>query len=355
MSGFRIFDSALESDVREWLEMWHESPAGEVFAHPEYVRLYSVESCRGLCAAWKSGSLRVLHPFVLRDVAGEPYWKGSAGTLFDVTSAYGYAGPFAWGDPGDRAAECFWREFRAWAMEHQVVSEFVRLNPFEQGSYPGETWPTTAHIIRSLDGDETALWMDFDHKVRKNVMKATRCGVRIEIDETGKRLDDFLRVYEHTMDRRRALKVYYFPRQFFERMHQQLAGQFAYFHALVDGQVVSTELVLVSKRSVYSFLGGTLENSFRERPNDLLKFAIMKWAKRQAKAHFVLGGGNRGEDGIYRYKRAFAPRGETPYRLGGQIFSKELYDALMDGRQRFEQERGQAWVPTQGFFPAYRS
>jgi hypothetical protein len=358
VTGFRIFDLNSSADVKDWLAMWHSWPQREVFAHPEYVRLYAGEHARGQCAVWRSDTVCVLHPFLLRDLADEPFWAGPRGALFDATSAYGYAGPFAWGE-GDRdcVATEFWAEFRCWALDHQVVSEFVRFSLFPGAMlrYPGETWTAAAQIIRSLDADEPALWMEFEHKVRTNVRKAVRSAVQIEIDPSGARLGDFLSVYEDTMDRRQALDCYYFGRDFFEQMRQRLPGQFVYFHALVDGQVASTELVLVSEGSVYSFLGGTRKEGFVCRPNDLLKFEIIKWAKQQGKSHLVLGGGYRNEDGIYRYKRGFAPRGHAEYLQGGQIFSGDLYAALVGARQRFALERGEQWSPRQGFFPAYRS
>ena len=358
MTGFRMFDLNNSADVQAWLEMWNSWPRREVFAHPEYLRLYCGKQSQGLCAAWKSDTLQVLHPFLLRNLAAEPFWNSSAARLFDATSAYGYAGPFVWGDGDrDRQATTFWEEFRGWALEHHVVSEFVRFSlfPCEILPYPGETWEAAVQIIRSLDDAEPDLWREFDHKVRKNVSKAIRCGVQIEVDERGTRLSDFFDIYEHTMNRRRALEAYYFPRDYFERMHARLPGQFVYFHALLDGRVVSTELVLISARSVYSFLGGTRDEAFACRPNDLLKFEIMKWAKQRGKSQFVLGGGYQGEDGIYRYKRAFAPHGQTVYSLGGQIFSGVWYAELVSARQRFASERGEDWQPRTGFFPAYRS
>jgi hypothetical protein len=358
MTGFLIFDLNSSTDVADWLAMWYSWPDREVFAHPEYIRLYAREQSQGLCAAWKSDGLCVLHPFLFRDVADEPFWAGPRGALFDVTSAYGYAGPFVWGE-GDRdcVARKFWADFRRWALDHQVVSEFVRrsLFPGAMLPYPGETWTAATQIIRSLDAEEPALWMEFEHKVRKNVSKAMRSGVRIEIDPSGARLENFLGIYEETMDRRQALDCYYFGREYFEQMQKRLPGQFVYFHALLDGQVVSTELVLISERSVYSFLGGTRKEAFACCPNDLLKFEIIKWAKQHGGSHFVLGGGYRSEDGIYRYKRAFAPHGQTKYLQGGQIFLPDSYTALVGARQRFALEHGESWSPRQGFFPAYRS
>ena len=99
-----------------------------------------------------------------------------------------------------------------------------------------------------------------------------------------------------------------------------MAGAVRFFPCSIDGVVVSTELVLLSRHSAYSFLGGTLANAFAHRPNDLLKFEIIRWAKKRAKRYFVLGGGYQGEDGIFQYKQSFASKGQVPYFLGGQIF-----------------------------------
>jgi Acetyltransferase (GNAT) domain len=358
MNGFRILDLDCPADYAEWLDLWNQWPRREVFAHPEYLRLYCSAQSRALCAACQSGDLGILHPFLLRNLASEPFWAGARETLLDATSAYGYAGPFVWGS-GDRerVAGTFWAEFRDWARERRVVSEFVRLSLFPRAMlrYPGETWQAAKQIIRPLDLAASELWMDFDHKVRKNVSHAQRCGVQIEVDDRGARLEDFLKIYVHTMDRRGALDAYRFPRAYFEQIGRRLPGQFVYFHAVRNGVPVSSELVLVSENSVYSFLGGTLEEAFQFRPNDLLKFEIMNWARERGKSHFVLGGGYRGEDGIYRYKRAFAPRGQAPYWLGGQIFSQDLFAALLAARQSFASGQGQEWRPQPGFFPAYRS
>jgi len=358
MPGFRIFDLSSPSDVKAWLEMWNSWPGREVFGHPEYLRLYAGKWSPGLCAAWQSDGVQILHPFLLRDLAAEPFWSGPHGNLFDATSAYGYAGPYVWGQGcRNSSAARFWSEFHGWARDHRVVSEFVRLGLFPGARlrYPGETWQAAKQIVRPLDIEESALWADFDYKVRKNVNKALRSGVAVEIDTVSERLSDFLRIYNHTLSRRSALASYYFPSEFFLQLQQRMPGQFVYFHAILDGKPVSTELVLISERAVYSFLGGTLEEAFHCRPNDLLKFEIMKWARQHDKSSFVLGGGYHGEDGIYRYKRAFAPCGQVTYFLGGQIFAGELYAALVGARQRFASEHGQDWRPHQGFFPAYRS
>jgi lipid II:glycine glycyltransferase (peptidoglycan interpeptide bridge formation enzyme) len=181
--------------------------------------------------------------------------------------------------------------------------------------------------------------------VRKNVKKARRAGVEIEFDPEGARLDDFLRLYAHTLERRDAPERYRFPREFFERIHERLAGQFVYAHALHENQVVSSELVLLSARNAYSFLGGTESDAFDQRPNDLLKHEVILWAKDAGKARFVLGGGYGADDGIFRYKRSFAPHGLLPFFIGRRVLQPELYGELAE-------KAGATGDDT--FFPAYR-
>ena len=113
----------------------------------------------------------------------------------DLVTPYGYGGAFRTGEADARA---FWRDFDAWAAEQRVVSELVRLSLFPERllPYPGEREQRLVNVVRDLGPAGGELWMDYEHKVRKNVKKARRSGLRVEIDETGARLDDFVRLYE---------------------------------------------------------------------------------------------------------------------------------------------------------------
>jgi lipid II:glycine glycyltransferase (peptidoglycan interpeptide bridge formation enzyme) len=195
------------------------------------------------------------------------------------------------------------------------------------------------NVVRDLAPSANELWMDAEHKVRKNVKRARTAGVRIEFDAEGARLDDFLRLYSHTLDRNEASPRYRFPPEFFER----LPDERVYVHALLGDAVVSSELVLLSATNAYSFLGGTDKDVYAARPNDLLKWELILWLKEQGKRRFVLGGGYRDGDGIFRYKRSFAPSGLVPFYVGRRVLQRELYDELS------------ARVGGNGdFFPAYR-
>jgi hypothetical protein len=355
---FEIWDAADSRDRACWIERWRQWPAREVFAHPDYLLLYARRGVHARCAAGAASGSYTLYPFLMRELSEEPYCEASLRECTDITSPYGYGGPFAWGGAWDRElAVMFWRRFDDWASRSHVISEVIRLSLFPATvmPYAGSAAVVSENIVRSLTISADELWRDFEHKVRKNVNKARQSGVTIEMDESGGRLDDFLRIYRGTMERRNAASCYFFPRQYFDGIHRRLKGQFTYFHALLGSTVVSTELVLISADRVYSFLGGTDASYFHLRPNDLLKFEVMRWAHRAGRKEFVLGGGYSPGDGIYRFKLSLAPHGRIPFSIGFRVLDIRAYAALVQRRRASAIETGGRWDPQPGFFPAYRS
>lgn len=356
---FGVWSSDDPEDYQAWIRHWTSWPTREVQAHPDYARLYADQDRdRVCCAFYRSDVGNVLFPFIMRDVSSQACWSPDVGEATDIITPYGYGGPFCWAVQAvDDLSQRFWPAFNAWAAKNQVITEFVRFSLFHENvlPYPGEKRARLVNVVRSLDLDEEALWMDVQSKVRRNVRKARRLHVAVEMDERADRFEDFFRIYNRTMDRRSAASTYYFPRSFFEQIHQRLAGQFCYFHAVYHGKVIASELVLTSVENTYFFLGGTDQDYYELRPNDLLKFEIIVWARRMGKKRYVLGGGHAPDDGIFRYKKAFAPNGLTPFYVGERVLDEERYRRLVDGRSRGQRTGNPPASGAASYFPAYRA
>jgi hypothetical protein len=350
-----FLDGMLPDQQAKWCSLWDNWPHREVFAHPDYVRLFAQPGDRIMCAAMETAGGGIIFPFIMRPLARES-WMPSDAKDCDIVSPYGYGGAFAWNCSENDASD-FWSDFEAWAVENKIISSFVRLSLFAEQQIPfaGMVASDRLNVVRPLSLTPDELWYDFEHKVRKNVNCAKRSNVIVEIDLQGRRLDDFLDIYYSTMDRRGADGAYYFSKQFFESLIHNLTGQYAFFHAKCNGVVVSTELVLVSANNIYSFLGGTSYEALAQRPNDLLKYEIIVWGSYAGKKNYVLGGGYGVEDGIYRYKKSFAPNGILPFYVGKQIYDRSAYDHLVLLRRAFEEIQNKAWTPKSGYFPEYRA
>lgn len=293
------------------------------------------------------GQTRAINVVMKRDISEYPRFHGNidSGELFDLSTPYGYGGFIIEGEQKARVKEAY----NAYCISNRIVCEFVRFSLFSEyvGHFDGVSESRTHNIVRSLTETPEQLLKDFEHKVRKNIKRAVAKGLTFEVDLEGKRIEEFLEIYESTMKRNNAADTFYFDRGFFNILNT-MKDNVAYFHVLHEGMVISTELVLYADDYCYSYLGGTSSKFYDMRPNDYLKYGIILWAHEKGLKNFVLGGGHRCDDGIFQYKKSFAPNGITNYYIGKKIFDQKTYDMLVD-----KAIQGMSNNENTGFFPAY--
>ncbi len=354
-SRVAFLDLAEPGDRTTWLDQWKRWPDREVMAHPDYVKLFARPQDRVMAAALRSDGGGILYPVILRPLATEP-WGAALGKACDLTTAYGYAGPFAW-NITEKETRSFWTDFDGWARSQGVVTSFDRLSLFPEQLLPfnGDLEAKGANIVRRLDLSESELWADYAPKVRQNVNHARKLGVEVESDPSGKRLEEFLEIYISTMTRRNATKGYFHPRSFFESIIRDLAGHFTFFHLIWKGKAISSELVLLSEKAGYSYLGGSTKEAFDLRANDLFKHEMFTWCRKAGKTVLVLGGGYRGADGIFNFKKSFAPTGAVAFSVGKRTYNAALALRMVEQRRAWEKEQGIDWIPNPEFFPVYRA
>lgn len=352
-----ILDAAVPSQRARWLSLWNSWPGREVHAHPTYGELFANEGIdRCMALAWSKDDSTILFPIILRPLSKEP-WTSESNPGWDFTTPYGYGGAYKWGDGGITGAK-FLELVKTWARSEHIVTGFLRLSLFESQllALPGERKTKMSNVVRTLELDDDSLWSDYAHKVRKNVKRARKHDLQVEFDEVGSGLKEFLEIYTSTMDRRRAESSFLFGQTFFDRIIEELSGCYVFVHVRTpDDRMVSTELVLLSALNGYSFLGGTREDSFAMRPNDLLKHETIRWLRDSGRKTFVLGGGYGKDDGIYQYKKSFAPNGDQTFFTQSLVFDPEVLEILMEKRCSWEAEQGDSWIPDLEFFPPYRS
>jgi len=349
--------SAEGQDRERWLELLAQIAPLETYAHPGWLRRYcsTAESPRLLVVRRPQGPL--IFPIIVRSLGALPWVPEPWREHVDVTGPpYGWTGPFGAGlDDGTVAR--FWDAFAAWGRANRVICDYRLFCPAAAAtaSYPGERVAKMPVVVLEFPTTEDALWRQYDHKVRKNVKRARAAGLSVEMDESGNRLDEFLEVFWSTLDRRAAGRSYYFDRSHFEALVRECPGGLVFFHVLEAGRVISTELVVRAGAYLYSFLGGTRLERFEVRPNDLLKHEACVWGMRHGHRGFVLGGGNAGEDGIFRYKLAFAPQGRRQLEFGRWTLDPEAYEALTRVRLARVREDIPGAPLRAGFFPEYRA
>lgn len=291
----------------------------------------------------------VYYPFLLRAIDYTCY--------YDITSQYGYGGPLILCDSENinNLIHRYRKDFEKYCLENNIVSEFIRFHPMLQNHVGLESYIDLKYISNiiyvDLTKSEEDIWKNYKHSNRKCINKALRENVEVFNEVECKNFNSFYDIYINTMDRNNAKNYYYFSTDFFYNASILLKNNVMYFYSVKDKKIVSTELVLYSKDYVHSFLGGTLNEYFEFRPNNILKHEIILEAKKKGVKYFILGGGYKPDDGIYNYKKAFNPNGEKEFYVGKKVHNIEVYNNLV---KKWNEKNPNRITDDTNFFPLYR-
>lgn len=324
----------------------------DLYFNPNYAKVYKDIDGESDTFVFDSEYGKVVNTFILRKVQ----WEIEGKTYYDIVTPYGYGGPKTENVTDiKKLMEAYKVAFEHYCKEKNIICEFIRFHLFDnvdvRENYYGETLHLLDNVVVDTSGDfATKIWMNYEHKVRKNVKKAQKNDLQIVIENNLDHLVAFLDIYNDTMDRNNAVAYYYFGRKYFEDIAKFLPENFMYFHVLKDGKIVSTELILCSEDYAYSFLGGTLTEYYEFRPNDFLKNEIIKWCNQTGRKKFILGGGYHKDDGIYKYKRSFTSDPDVPFFVGRYIFNYNIYQKAVEVRMALDKNFNEET----GYFPKYR-
>ena len=321
------------ANKEEWLQYWKALPIShrDVFSHPAFIDALKSEDAIGECALFEASGQHALFPYLRRPIH-MLHWVKPSELMFDIESVTGFGGP-----RGELASaelwEQFFSEFGAHCRSTGVVAEFVRVHPM----IPMESAMARHYVLKHANNEVVVnlqrtpadIWADYQRNNRKNVAAAQRNHVTVSLEGPNRSsLHAFMAILESTLERRGAPASARIPLSVFHALHDNIPDQLLYAIARHQGKVVSAELCLCSNGAFYSFLGGTDATAFGVRPNNLLKHEIILEGVRRGLSYYMLGGGREMDDGIFQYKRSFAPEGIRPYFVAGRIHDQERYDQL---------------------------
>ncbi|MCP4149461.1 MAG: peptidoglycan bridge formation glycyltransferase FemA/FemB family protein, partial [bacterium] len=189
----------------EWNRWVRSAKAYDFYHLYSYHRLAEKQGeGQPLLIVYKEGDKFVAIPFLIRrlwEVEGlEEAGKG----LSDITSVYGYAGPLSNIETIEpEFLERFLKHLRHSFADNKVVAAFSRLHPILDNHifFPEEQivkLGKTVSIDLSLPQEAQRKFFRKNHI--RNIKKAYKTGVEVRVDETWEHLDDFIAIYESTMD-----------------------------------------------------------------------------------------------------------------------------------------------------------
>jgi hypothetical protein len=337
------------TDPDAWSRALERVGGGHPFYHPDLLGfLGASESARAELLVFEDRGRMVVMPWLLRELP-DGATRATGGRY--VRDAFGpdYAGPLASPETPAETLDAFWDALDRHARETGTLSLFLRLNPFD----PGQERVGEAHGARL---DREVIWVDlskgfdgawagFASSARKNYKRSVSVGLTTTVSEDDEHVEAFAGIYAATMERRQAQARYRFDLPWFRGLLGAAAGRYLIVTVWKQGAAVASHLYLHASGYAFSYLGGAIEEHWRDRPSNAVVTAAIRTLPQRGATRLILGGGYQPGDGIENFKRSFSPLA-VPFRTLRRTFDREAYEAACPP--------GRAAV-FEGFFPAYRA
>lgn len=306
---------------------------------------------------YESASLRGICVMMKRDVAKDKRF----GTMlpenkyFDLVTPYGYGGFLFEGDLTTENFKTFDRLFSNVLFSEEIISVFVRFHPLIKNADHHKETVTIVNLGKTIDIDlssEETVWENLSSKNRNVIRGAEKKGVVIENGKGIDLLEKFQSIYNQTMLLDNADPYYYFDIDFYKSIHADLFENYEIFYAEYDGQIIAMSIILYANKTLHYHLSGSIFEYRHLAPSNLLLYKVAIWGVAKGFKTFHLGGGlGSGEDGLFKFKKAFNRHSGRQFSIGKKILDHHKYSELIDLRKISDPE----FNIHSAYFPLYRS
>jgi hypothetical protein len=306
---------------------------------------YQKNDIRGICVMMK------------RDISLDIHFKNIIpdDTFFDITTPYGYGGFLFEGNTCTKNILEFNQTFSELLNSENIISLFGRFHPQLDNAKVLRQVTNVIDLGKTIEIDlesEDVVWNNISSKNRNVIRGAIRKGVVIKHDKRLELFDNFIDIYNRTMDKNEAHQYYYFDADFYKSIHDDFYDNFEMFYAEHEGRIIAMTIILYANNRMHYHLSCS-EFEYRYlSPSNLLLYKAACWGVENGFETFHLGGGfNSGRDALYKFKEAFNRNSGLQFSIGKKIINQEKYDFLVEIRKKGSSE----FNINSSFFPLYRS
>ena len=272
-------------------------------------------------------------PYLLRSCTD--IFPSANAPVYDIISPYGY--------PGILMSETAIKnpEFPDFALQKfshtlrnkGVCSAFLRQHPILGAGLAKvfQSDPLNANgktVSIDLTLDEGKIWAKTRRGHQSTINKCIRLGFVGRTVPYGEHIDEFIAIYEETMNRVKARDSYYFSRDYFEGLFE-LGDKVHLGIVELEGEIASACLFFESCGIVQAHLGGTKSKFLKQSPFNLLLHEMRLWAKARGNQYLHIGGGVGGKkDNLYTFKSGFSKQRHEFFTLRSVVDREKYHDLL---------------------------
>ena len=335
------------AEAQEWDAIVRSFAEYDVYYLSGYVKAFEIHGDGDPeLLYYESEGLRAIYVYMKRRIADG---------LYDAVTPYGYGGVLFDGEITTDVLEAFREAFEEQMQEAHIVCNFVRYHPVLANAIPMKAISKVIDLGKTVAMDLSSpevIWSNIHSKNRNMIRKAEKNGIEILHGQGMELMDQFIDIYNATMQKDNAEEYYYFKRPFYESIDRDLKDNYEMFYAMYEGRPIAMSIMIFANGRLNYHLSGSDIEYRNLAPSNLLLYKAALWGCEQGMKTFHLGGGvGSGEDNLFKFKIAFNKNSDYQFSIGKQVFDHNQYCKLVELRHFFDPN----FTGDSGFFPLYRS
>ena len=336
------------SKREEWDEIVRSFTNYDVYYLSGYVTPFMLHGDGEPCLLYAEGdSWRAIYVFMKR--------KTFVDGVYDAITPYGYGGVLFDGSYTQDDLLRFWSFFNKTMSEEGIIDNFVRYHPILKNASLARGYTSVIDLGKTIAIDLSSpddIWNNMTSKKRGKIRKAEKNGIEIHHGQGIDLFQEFLPIYNATMEKDAATDYYFFEMPFYEAIHNGLKDNYEMFYATLGGKIVMMSIMLYCNGQMHYHLSGSLLEYRNLEPNNLLLYKAALWGYEHGLKTLHLGGGvGSADDPLYTFKAGFNRNADYQFSIGKQIIDNDKYNDLV----RMKKEKDPLFDETSSFFPLYRS
>ncbi len=268
----------------------------------------------------------------------------------DFVTPYGYGGFLLDGDWTEEDKKELYEAYESYLREEKAVAEFVRFHPGLANAHKVDDFYEVIDLGNTVQLDTTSkevIWQNLTSKNRNMIRKAQKSGVQVFWGREPKLYDAFEEIYNQTMDKVGAESYYYFKKDFYESILEDMKYRAMMFYAVYEGEMIAMSIILMGQTGIHYHLSASRREFQHLAPTNLILYEAACYASALGYRTFHLGGGlGSHKDHLYSFKKQFNRNEDRVFCIGKKIYDQEVYDRLCELNEP---------DPESGFFPKYRA
>ncbi|MBM6843002.1 GNAT family N-acetyltransferase [Phocaeicola plebeius] len=298
----------------------------DIYYKEEYVYLYTTHSEQPMCLVVEENDKYMLFPFLKREFIFHDK------KYSDFETPYGYGGPiFNTNDEifKQKGIKCLYDTF----VENNYIAGFIRFHPllnnYKYFDEIGQIIFDRKTIAINLSLSEEEIWSNEIHTKNRNIIKkGIKNGLQFIVDNNYNYYNQFIDLYNSTMDKLQADKFYYFPEKYYLQLKENIKNSFLGI-VKKDDNILSAAIFFYNGPYGHYHLSGSNKKYLSLSPNNFMLYEAAKELKRRGALLFHLGGGTSADehDSLFCFKSRFS-KSMYQFTLGKLIFNQDKYSDL---------------------------